>query len=91
MTTTEILKRYPLLVQALQYIMIASQGEAVSTIRLYLDGAEYGCEACSHAGRTTKQAIQQAFRCRQAARAAYKYRCERLACAHVASATRRYD
>jgi len=60
LTYEECIERYPLLVAALQWVLIGSQSEAGCVIRDYRDGLPFSCEACSHSGLTPLDRIKHA-------------------------------
>ena len=58
-----IRRRYPRILTALRQCLIASEGEAVSIIRLHQDGYDCGPEVISHSGITPTEAIRWALKC----------------------------
>lgn len=65
---SEVERRYPLLLRALRWGAILTQGEAVGAVQGYLiNGNHAGSEAVAHIGGAVA-AIRQAWRCRHATR-----------------------
>lgn len=54
-------KRFPRLIKLLQWSFVLSRGEAVSTLRSYLQGMEPCCEAINWCGRTSQTAVKEAI------------------------------
>jgi hypothetical protein len=69
-TFEECESRYPLLVKALQWVLIGSSSEAACCIRDYRDGARWGSEAVSHSGLSPADRVKMAasFHVRQIVR-----------------------
>mgnify|MGYP001600438486 CR=1 FL=1 len=66
LTADEIAAHYPLLIRAMKWAAILSDGEAACTLRDYRDGyqnAGFGCEATVHYGGPLA-VIQAAWRAR---------------------------
>jgi hypothetical protein len=86
----ECVARWPLLTQALQWSMVASESEAGACIRDYRDGHPYGSECVSHSGLSPADRIKFAVR-QRAREAAHRYRREARFARNAAMVSGRLD
>lgn len=77
LTYEECVERYPLLIRALQWVIIGTQSEAGCIIRDYRDGFDFSCEACSHSGLTPLDRIRRAWELRGEVRRIHAFRAKR--------------